>query len=91
MGYLDWVGDHIERIERERDEKRINATEAALELGFNSRFFHGRPWRWPQFGIGGPKYPLSEWRAWTARPEADRRAEWDAMNAIDRRRARGVA
>lgn len=91
MGFLRWLGDRVEALERADSSRRMNASQDAAALGFGSRYFHGKPWRIPEHGLHGMLHPLSVWKDWAARPEADRRAEWDAMNAIDRRRARGAA
>ena len=91
MGFLRWLGDRVEALEKKDGSRRLNATEAARALGFHERFIHGRPWRVPGFGLHGTLHPLSIWRDWLNRPEADRRAEWDAMTTVDRRKARGLA
>lgn len=87
---LDWIMDQIEMLVQEREEKRMNAAEAARALGYGPRYFHGHPWRIPSFGLNGFQHPLSTWREWNERPEIDRRAEWDAMSLKERSRARGI-
>ena len=91
IGFMRWLGDRVEALEKADLSRRINATQAARELGFDERYFHGRPWRVTSFGLNGMLHPLSVWKEWTDRPEVDRRAEWDAMTAVERRHARGVA
>lgn len=86
-----WIMDHIEALERARDEKRIIAVEAAVALGYAPRYFRGRAWRVPGFGLNGTMHSLSAWREWLDRPETERRAEWDAMSLKERRKIRGVA
>jgi hypothetical protein len=86
-----WVGNMLEMLVRDREEKRINASAAARSLGYDARYFHGSPWRIPGFGLKGMMHSLAAWRAWNERPEAARRAEWDAMPLDQRRLARGFA
>jgi hypothetical protein len=83
--------DRLETIERMRDEKRVNALEAARTLGYPERYFHGKPWRMPNFSQSGSLHALSVWREWMQRPEVDRRSEWEALPLNARRRARGLA
>lgn len=91
VGYLRWLGDEIEALKLGQSERRLNAAEAATALGYKASYFHGTPWRIPGFGIRGYRHTLADWQAWAARPEAERRAEWDAMPRTERRRARGAA
>jgi hypothetical protein len=82
--------DHIEALERERGERRMNASEAARALGYDDRYFHGkRPIRYPQFTLG--LYPLRDWKAWNlGKTEAERQAEWDEMPLKERKRRLGI-
>lgn len=59
-------------------------------LGYDDRYFHNRPWRIPDFGINGYMHSLGDWRTWNARPEAERRTQWDALTMVERRSARGL-
>jgi len=87
-----WLMDHMEALERARDEKRYCAADAGRLLGIEPYHFHSRPWRVPTFGLKyDGLYPLTEWRAWLERPEAERRAEWDAMSPSARKKARGMS
>ena len=98
VGALRWIMDSFEKLNADivaihagQDERRVNATDAAKALGFPPKYFHNTPWRVPGFGAEGRYYTLATWRAWVARPEADRRAEWDAMSLPVRQKVRGVA
>lgn len=91
VGSLRWIMDHVEALEQEKAERRVGASEAARQLGYGDSYFRGRPWRVPGFGLQGTMHSVAVWKAWIARPEVDRRAEWDAMSLKDRRRAQGVA
>lgn len=86
-----WMIDHITALERERDERRINASAAARSMGYSGGYFRGRPWRVPYFGAKGMLWSLREWRVWNETPEALRRREWDAMPVKERAVIRGVA
>jgi len=88
VGALRYVMDGLDDLKRDRAARKHNASEAARELGYNARYFHGRPWRIPSFGLHGLMHPLSVWKAWDERPEAERRAEWDAMPVAERTKAR---
>ena len=87
---LGWIMDQLEELRKEREARRLNAGEAAEAMGYNQAYFRGKPWRVPDFGRNGNRHPLSAWRAWHDRPEAERRAEWDALSLAERRRIRGV-
>lgn len=92
MGYLDWLGDRIEVLEHDREEKRLSATAAARVLGFSHDYFHGKPWRVPGFGAQWTRHTLAAWKAWLSeRTDAERRAAWDAIPVRERARLRGVA
>lgn len=92
VGTLAYLADAIDEIKRGRDEERFSQTDAARRLGLNQSHCWGKPWRVPTFGLEyDGMYPLSQWRAWLERPEAERRAEWDAMPLKDRSAARGLA
>jgi hypothetical protein len=88
--YLRWLGDRVEALFDQQDGRRMSASEAARELGYNARYFHGHPWRVPGFGLKGMMHSLQAWREWNDRPEAERRATWDAMPAREQAKARGV-
>lgn len=91
IGALRYVMDALDDIRRERDERRIGPTAAAKTLGYCESYFRGKPWRVPNFGLQGLMHGLSAWETWNARPEIERRAEWDAMDMKTRRKAQGVA
>lgn len=91
VGYLRWLGDRIEQFQSSMDNVKLGAATAAVALGYKRGYFHGKPWRIPGFGQGGYMHTLQVWRDWDHRPEADRRAEWDAKNPVDRRKARVTA
>ncbi len=88
VGYLRWLGDKVEALDAARDTYRICATEAARRLGYHPRYFHGRPDRIPGFGLSSKVHTLTEWVEWLSRPEAERRAEWDAIPTRERRQNR---
>ena len=90
VGSLDWIMDHLVELLRDRDTKRLCASEAARVLGFHERYF-GKPWRIPEFGLHGIRHTLATWKSWLARPEAERRSEWDLLPMQSRRNARGAA
>jgi len=89
VGSLRWIMDRLEVQEHERGERRVSARRAALLMGFSDNYLH-QPWRIPGFGAAGTRHSLSDWKEWLARPEAERRAEWDTMPVGQRRRARGA-
>lgn len=91
VGALRYVMDALDELRRERDERRIGPTAAARALGYCESAFRGKPWRVPFFGLHGLMHGLTTWEAWNARPEVERRAEWDAMDIETRRKAQGVA
>lgn len=86
-----WMIEQIVALDRGHAEKRVNASEAARALGYNQKFFHGKPWRIPGFGLSGFQHSISEWKSWNERPEAERRSEWESMSLRSRRNARGIA
>lgn len=86
-----WLMEKVEMLLREREERRVSATEAALFFGWSESYFRGRPWRIPHFGLRGTMHSISAWRAFLEIPEIDRRKEWDAMPLDERRKARGIA
>jgi len=91
VGSLAWIMDKIEAAERRDNERRLNAAEAARAMGHKPSYFHGQPWRVPGFGLSGTQHTFAAWCAWVERPEAERRAEWDAMSVKQRGLARGAA
>lgn len=95
LAFYEWLGDAAEAIlgyiQQQHSGRRVSASEAARELGYNPRFFHGRPWRIPGYGLKGTMHTLAEWEDWIARPEAERRSEWETMPLNQKRNARGVA
>ncbi len=92
VGTLAYLADQIDAIRHEQDETRYAQTDAARRLGLNQSHCWGKPWRIPTFGLEyDGMYPLTQWRAWLERPEAERRAEWDALPLKDRSAARGLA
>lgn len=91
VGSLAWIMEEITALRRERQERRVSAAEAAESLGYGREYFHGKPWRIPGFARNGTYLSLAEYQAWDARPEAERRAEWDAMPLHERARLRGTS
>jgi len=92
VGTLAYLADRIDELAAERGAIRYCAAHAAEKLGYQPCHFYGKPWRIPTFGLEFDReYTLDEWRDWLKRPEAERRAEWDAMPVRDRRLARGAA
>lgn len=85
-GAINYLIARVEYLESEREQTRMLPKTAARALGFSDNYFSGRPWRIPGFGLNGRMFPLSTWREWTARPEAERMAGWDLMSAAERRR-----
>lgn len=91
IGFLRVMGEQIDSLLEREAERRVTAAEAARTLGYGPRHFDGKPWRIPGFGAFGTMHALSAWKDWLARPETERRAEWDAMPATQRRKVRGAA
>jgi hypothetical protein len=91
IGYLRWLGDQLEALQAERMSEKLSAQQAATLMGYHPRFFHGRPWRIPGFGMSGTLHSLAEWKAWTDRPEVERRSEWEKMPLKEKNKARGAA
>jgi hypothetical protein len=89
-GAVNYLLSEVAALRRERDEQRVNATEAARTLGFSESYIRGRPWRVPGFGLKGRLHSLRAWRAWLDIPEINRRSEWDSMPIAERRKARGL-
>ncbi len=83
--------DAIEARLRGDDGQLLAPAAAARALGLGRNYFVSRPWRIPAFGSGLGRYTLSEYRAWLDRPEAVRRAEWEAMPSERKRNLRGAA
>lgn len=90
VGSLRWIMERLEALEDHKGEKLLSASAAAVNFG-HGRNYLLQPWRIPGFGLKGTRHTLSAWTAWLDRPEAERRAEWDAMSIKDRRAARGAA
>lgn len=90
VGSLAWIMDQIEDLKAIRGAERVNLAEAERRMGYR-RGYLSKPWRVPGFGLNGTQHTFEAWCAWVARPEAERRAEWDAMSVPDRRKARGAA
>lgn len=88
--YLEWLGDKVEAMDTARQTERINASQAARDFGLASNYFSRAPWRIPGFGGKGTIHTREEW-AYCLASEAERRKEWDAMSAAERRKARGAA
>ena len=91
LGALRWIMDHIEAIERDRDEERVGMTEAARRLGYKQHYAYGKAWMVPFYGLKGSRHTLRVWRQWWEQPESDLRAGWDALGVKDQARARGIA
>jgi len=91
VGSMRWLMDQIEAMKQSSSGRRLSASAAAEALGYGPRYLHGKPWCIPGFGLSGNLHTLGAWETWLARPEAERRAEWDAMGIRSRRLARGVA
>lgn len=98
VGTLGWIVEHVATIETrllaietESEARRLNAAEAARALGFSEGYFHGKPWRIPEYGAHGFLHPLASWRTWLERPEGARRSAWEAMSATERSRIRRTA
>lgn len=91
IGTLAYIVERVEEVARQKDETRYGPTLAAQKLGFHKAHCWSKPWRVPTFGLEfDGEYPLSQWQAWFARPEAERRAEWDALPLAKRSVARGL-
>lgn len=87
VGSLRWIMDRLDALEAREGERRLSASAAAVALGFGRNYLL-KPWRQPGFGANGTRHALSAWVAWLARPETERRAEWDAMSIKARRAVR---
>jgi len=86
VGYLRWLGDKLESMEAANNGRRVSASEAARVMGYSPSYFRGKPWRIPGFGASGTMHSMAEWKTWLARPEADRRSEWDSFGVKERRK-----
>ena len=84
-----YLFDKLEAIEQRQGEEKISAAEAAREFGYGPKYFHGRPWRYPDCWPSR-RHSRSAWRAWEAIPEAVRRATWDALPLAERRVRQGL-
>jgi hypothetical protein len=92
--FLNWLGDQIEAIERQRDEVRLTPTAAARQLGYAVGHFSPSrfPWRIPFYCGRGTQHTLAAWRNWLdEKPDKIRRAEWETIPYKDRQRLLGVA
>lgn len=91
VGAFEWLILHIAAIECTRAAEKISASEYARRAGYKRGFFtRATPWCIPGFGLDGMMHSEETWRTWNARPEVDRRSEWDAMRGIQRRKALGL-
>ena len=57
-----WLVAQIRELRLAREDQRISATQAAIQLGHSASYFRGRPWRIPAFGLKGHRHSLSIWR-----------------------------
>jgi hypothetical protein len=85
IGYLRWLGAMVESIKEGYKARRVSASEAARVMGYSKSYFRSKPWRVPGYGAKGTMHSITDWESWLARPEAERRAEWDAMDVRSRR------
>ena len=90
-GAINHLIAEVEQIKARQDETRLSARAAAARLGYSDSYFRGHPWRIPFFGASGTLHAFSVWKDWLATPDHERRAQWDAMSAKERRAMRGVA
>ena len=86
VGYLRWLGDMVVSIKEGYKARRVTATEAARTNGYPDTYFRGKPWRIPGFGASGTRHSMADWDAWLARPESERRSEWDSLGVKERRK-----
>jgi len=87
---MAYIMDRLERLEalaEVKTEKLLTMSDAARELGYSAGYFHGRPWRVPEFRTGR-WHTLEAYKAWLERPETERRAEWDLLDPAERRKRR---
>jgi hypothetical protein len=87
-----WLMDHVEALERGRDEEKINASQAARRMGFKVGHFSATkyPWRIPGFGADGNFHTVATWKSWNAKGERALHDEWDAMSLSARRKLLGI-
>ena len=90
-GELAALRAEVKALLAERSERRISARAAALLMGYDADYFYGHPWRIPGYGLKGTRHTVGAWRAFLDRPEAERRAEWEAIPVKERALARGLA
>lgn len=103
LGMLEYLNHRIDEV-RESARKMIDLSamtrygiEELAEVQELAPCTVSRsPWKLPNFGrpdiMGKRRLWLgSTVRAWYERPEDERRAEWDAMSAAERRKAMGKA
>jgi hypothetical protein len=90
VGSLEWIMDRLAFLFDAQGTQRLNASQACAELGYPRGYLHSRPWRIPGFGANGLPPTRRDWETWLARPEIERRAEWDAMPVAQRRKIRGM-
>jgi hypothetical protein len=90
---LAYLMDAVDALRRERDERRVDASEASRLLGYKDQRYLARyPWRVPDFGARGTLLPLADWKAWNEDgPDSLRRAAWDKISLKERRRLLGKA
>jgi len=89
MDGLDELRSIVGELRRVQGEELLFATEAMQELGYQKKYAHGKPWRYPNYLSDRP-HTLAAWRAWFKKPEAERRAGWDALSPAARRKLLGM-
>ena len=85
-----YIFDKLDALERMRGERRVSASEAARELGYHPKYFHGHPWRYPDYRPN-EMHSLTEWKAWLAQPEVERREGWDKLSLKERNKRLALA
>lgn len=101
LGALEYLIEQQERIAAELAEftstyalRTVTIDELAEMHGCTAQTMRNCPWKLPRYGradIGQAprRWLMSTVRSWYARPEDERRAEWDAMSARERRAVLG--
>ena len=95
VGSIRWLMERFDRFEKivadANPERRITAVEAARRLGLPKKYFY-QPWRVPGFADSGSLHTLAEWREWMdAKPDRERRKEFDTTGRRELKKMRATA
>ena len=98
LGYLvdrlDDLAEKTVRLIELYDAQRFSVSELASLQDCSPDTLYRCPWKLPRYGAPDMQGKRRLWlgatvRAWYARPEDERRREWESMSAAERRRAMG--